>query len=59
MARKTTPEVIIADTVEPTVDAIVETPTENVEEIVVEEVVDEAPKVAQVITLGARNKARQ
>lgn len=54
MARKTTPEVIIADTV----DAIVETPTEAPVESV-EEVVDEVPKVAQVVTLGQRNKARQ
>jgi len=57
MARKTTPEVILADTVEPTVDAVVETPTETIVETV-EEVVEEKSE-PQVITLGQRNKARQ
>lgn len=57
MARKTTPEVILADTVEPTVDAVVETPTEPTVETV-EEVVEEKSE-PQVITLGQRNKCRQ
>lgn len=57
MARKTTPEVIIADAVEPNVDAVVETPTEPTVESV-EEVVEEKSE-PQVITLGQRNKCRQ
>lgn len=57
MARKTTPEVIIADAVEPNVDAVVETPTEQTVETV-EEVVEEKSE-PQVITLGQRNKCRQ
>ncbi len=57
MARKTTPEVILTDTVEPTVDAVAETPTETIVETV-EEVVEEKAE-PQVITLGQRNKCRQ
>ena len=57
MARKTTPEVIIADAVEPNVDAVVETSTEPTVESV-EEVVEEKSE-PQVITLGQRNKCRQ
>lgn len=50
-------EVLIQDELVPQ-DAATETPTEAPVETV-EEVVDETPKVAQVVTLGQRNKARQ
>lgn len=50
-------EVLIQDELVPQ-DAATKIPNESPVETV-EEVVDEAPKVAQVVTLGQRNKARQ
>jgi hypothetical protein len=58
MARKKEVEEVVDAALPTPEETVIETPTEAPVETV-EEVVDEAPKVAQVVTLGQRNKARQ
>jgi len=60
MARKKDVNEVVDAALLPTPEEVIvsENPIESPAETV-EEVVDEAPKVAQVVTLGQRNKARQ